>query len=815
MNLARWEEIKPLLDQVLDLLPEKREAFLAENCGEDAELRAELEAYLLLEGQVDDFEQPLFDLIAGRPPEYRAGERLDRYVLERELARGGMGVVYLGQRIDGEFEKAVVVKVMRKGFDTGDFIRRFHNERQILADLEHPNIARLLDGGTTRDGLPFLVMERIEGRRLDDWVREERPMVEKALHLFLEICGAIHAAHQRLVVHCDLKPSNILVTPDERSKVLDFGIAKVLRQDADGGTRSLVHRLGSPRYASPEQIAGEAISTSTDVFSLGCLLFFLLTGKPPRARSDEAVLPEIPSQAVQSSFASSAGADGEAIRRRRRRLRGDLDAIISKAMAWQPADRYSSAGALADDIQCHLENLPVSAQSLTWSYFLRRFLRRHRQQVVFGVSLLLLAVVALVVLRGFYWQSRIQESRAMGMRDAYLEMLEVYDPTADESRAEAARSAVEEILRNESFRDDRDRALIYDRMGRLFYRLEFLDEALQLHERALALRRQTSESNLADQAASLNNLALVARKVGDLERASALYEESLMLHDRMEGDSEPEKLDILLNLAAVRAELGHRDEAEKLYRETLEKRRSLFGPRSMQVARSLNNLGDLLFRMGRLDEAESLFRQSLALRSEILGPDHPKVLTAAMNLAAVLEALGATSESIELYRSVVEQRRQAFGEEHPTTARAKSSLAYALLGRSTSTDLEAARALLEDALAVYGAEYGLTNEATRIIQRNLAATLLAQGDVTRAEMVIRQVLDASDDWRQRGSWRFADVRSLLGACLLERGDIQTARPFLYESWIPIAEQRGQNSRPAREARSRWDAYLARIGDSPS
>ncbi|MCB1055298.1 MAG: protein kinase, partial [Acidobacteria bacterium] len=212
MTNQRWSEVKTLLDRALDLPPHERREFIEEHCGQDRELRSELEAYLELEPEVDDlFELPLLDLIAGRPPEYRGGERIGSFRLEGEIARGGMGVVYHASRVEGGFEQDVAIKVLKRGFDTGDFVRRFRTEQQILADLVHNNIVRLLDGGATEDGLPYLVMESVEGTRLGTYCAEAHPDLDQRLDLFLKVCDAVHVAHQHMVVHCDLKPSNILV----------------------------------------------------------------------------------------------------------------------------------------------------------------------------------------------------------------------------------------------------------------------------------------------------------------------------------------------------------------------------------------------------------------------------------------------------------------------------------------------------------------------------------------------------------------------------------------------------------------------------
>ena len=382
MTPERWQRIDALFDAALDRPTEERDAFLAEACDGDAELRCEVDELLAAEAASARY-------LEGGPDPRQAAEILERdgkperlgpYRLLEPIGEGGMGVVYQAVRDDEEYARDVAVKVIRRGFESPELLLRFRAERQILARLEHPGIARLYDGGTTPDGRPYLVMERIDGRPIDDWAEGRRLEVEARLALFLDVCAAVEHAHRNLLVHRDLKPDNVLVTASGDVKLLDFGIAKPLEPGSLTRDELVRTRTGqqpmSLAYASPEQIRGEPVTTASDVYALGILLYELLTGRHPHRTENSAphelaraICETEPERMSQAADRSSALAQ---------RLRGDLDTVVAKALAKDPARRYGSAAALADDLRRHLAGEPVRARPATWSYRTAKFLRRHR-----------------------------------------------------------------------------------------------------------------------------------------------------------------------------------------------------------------------------------------------------------------------------------------------------------------------------------------------------------------------------------------------------------------------------------------------------
>jgi eukaryotic-like serine/threonine-protein kinase len=396
----RWQHIKRVVGDALDVEPARRAAFVQEACGQDTKLRAEIESLLAGTGErLETFADELDSSLRGQNEETtRAGERLGAYEVVREIGRGGMGAVYLARRADEQYDKQVAIKVLKRGTDTDEVLRRFRAERQILARLDHPNIARLLDAGTTDDGLPYFVMEYVEGERITEFCSRHNLSVRERLELFLKVCAAIHFAHQRLIVHRDIKPGNILVTADREPKLLDFGIAKLL-DDAEGGIEVTApdrQRL-TPGYASPEQVRGDAITTVSDVYSLGALLYELLTGAPPHrfgsAHPSPTELFHVIAEQEPASPSSAAPA-----------LRGDLDNILLQALRKEPARRYPGVNAFAEDIRRYLNNFPVRARRDTFGYRTSKFVKRHR------VGVAAAAVVALALIGGItvaVWQARV------------------------------------------------------------------------------------------------------------------------------------------------------------------------------------------------------------------------------------------------------------------------------------------------------------------------------------------------------------------------------------------------------------------------
>ncbi len=407
----QWPRVNELFDAAAELQEPERSRFLEKECAEDRALRVEVESLLASDAEASEFiEEPVGTLpreLFSDPNSEIAGQQFGAYRIVREIGRGGLGTVYLAERADDEYRKEVAVKLVRRGLDTDDILRRFRHERQILAQLDHPNIGRLIDGGTTENGRPYFVMEYVQGRTLLDFCAAQKLDTNERLRLFRKVCAAVSYAHQNLVIHRDLKPSNILVTEDGTPKLLDFGIARLLTPEEKAMTQTIpALRVMTPEYASPEQIKGGAITTSSDVYSLGVLLYELLTGQKPyrlTSRSAEEV-----SRAVTDQEPTRPSNNQKSEIRNQKSLRGDLDNIILMALRKEPERRYATVERFSEDIRRQLAGLPVSAHQDTFQYRTAKFVRRNKTGVVAALLVLLALVSGLIAT---LWQARVAQAQ--------------------------------------------------------------------------------------------------------------------------------------------------------------------------------------------------------------------------------------------------------------------------------------------------------------------------------------------------------------------------------------------------------------------
>ena len=690
MTPEHWQTVKRILETALDREAPERERYLDEACAPGTELRREVDALLALEVEADGFlEEPAFDLHGGTPEPPVEGRTIDRYRLIREIGAGGMGRVYLAERADAAFEQRVAVKILKRGLDTDDVVARFRRERQILANLEHPHIARILDGGTTEDGLPYLVAEYVEGTPIDRYCEHHELTVAQRLDLFCRVCDAVQFAHQNFVVHRDLKPGNILVTEDGSPKLLDFGIAKLLSPDGEDAYRT---RLGvhfvTPEVASPEQLRGERITTATDVYSLGVLLYTLLTEHNPhtlhgtsREAIERAVLEDLPDR-------PSLVAPTEL----RRTLRGDLDNILLKALRKEPDRRYGTPRELADDIERYLSELPVTASGDAWSYRLPKLLKRYKLAVAAASLILLLVTSFTVIAVSLFNQTDRQRQRAERISSFLEEMITASEP----ARARGEELTVREALDSgrKTILDGLDeepelKAELMSTMARVYDSLGLYDDARELFSKALALRRRTLGDDDVLVAESLQGLSGVLLSLGYPDKAEELLREALEIERKHYGEDDPRYLQSLNNLAIIFETRHEFDRAEPLHREVLEKKKRLLGPDDPEVALSLHNLAKDVFYQHRPKEAETLYRQALVLRERQAGEDSPEVARTLNSLGSVVEAEGRLDEAEALYRRALAVRRKLYPKGHRDLAVSLSNLGRLLLIRGRYDEAEA------------------------------------------------------------------------------------------------------------------------------
>ncbi|MFQ5572027.1 MAG: tetratricopeptide repeat protein, partial [Rhodothermales bacterium] len=713
----RWQQVAGLLESALAMPPEQRTPFLDQACPDDPDLRREVAILLNAHDQAGDFLQEidadqataLIESVGGAATE---GQRIGPYQLVRELGRGGMGAVFLARRADEQFEQQVALKLIKRGMDSEAILRRFLHERQILARLHHPNVARLLDGGVSDEDRPYFAMEYVEGVPLTDYCDGHRLDVEARLRLFEKVCRAVQYAHTNLVVHRDLKPSNMLVTEKGELKLLDFGIAKLLGHDeTEAGEGTLTEaglRVMTPEYAAPEQIRGETITTATDVYALGVVLYELLTGHRPyqfERRTPEEVAhvigeaqPERPSTAVSQSAEVRRGdgttetitpegvsrARGTQPERLRRRLSGDLDTVVLKALRKEPERRYASAEAFVEDIRRHLAGLPVTAQKDTLAYRASKFVRRHTVGVAASAALAMLAILAV----GFAVAMALQQAKTAQeatkteqVKDFLVSLFEMSDPDASKGETITAREMLDAgAARIETELADQPevQAEMMDMMGEVYWKLGLYDPAQPLFERALTLRRTLLGNEHEDVATSLNNLALLLYEKGDYDTAEPLFREALAMRRKLLGQEHPDVAISLNHLALLLQRTGDYDAAEPLYREALAMKRKLLGEEHPSIAIGLNNLALLLRDKGDYDAAVPFLREAVAMWRKVQGEEHTDLATGLQNLASLLRRKGDYAAAEPLYREALVMRRKLLGREHPSVATTLSGLATLL-----------------------------------------------------------------------------------------------------------------------------------------
>lgn len=732
MDPERWSRVGALFHGALERPPAARASFLEEACRGDDALRAQVERLLAADRGahplVDAFEsgalQPAQESLIGR--------EIGVFRLEERVAVGGMGVVYRATRQDGLFEQEVAVKLVRAELASETLIRRFELERRTLAALHHPNIAQLVDGGATADGRPYLVMEFVRGTPIDQYCDARRSTIEERLRLFVTVCRAVHFAHQNLVVHRDLKPSNILVDENGAPKLLDFGIARLLDAEDEEHAPGLTRTGGlilTPEYASPEQLTGGAVTTAIDVYSLGIVLYELLTGhKPYRSDSrsplewQRAVLERLPTRpsSLVASLESLLASEGrpatpaaELAARRgleprgwKRRLRGDLDRIVLMALRKEPLRRYASVRDMADDIERHFSAHPVLARADSWSYRARKFVQRNRLAVASALAVLAALVFGIFAARRGELAAEAQAEHARIEAESFesiasflMNTILVSAEGADAGDLAAQRRRI--LLHAEQVRRmhagaDHLRANLLDSLGRVAQRLGLGSEAEGLIREALDIRTQTFGTDSLEYALSLRSLGLVHHARGELSAAAELFEKALLLHRTHPTETHTDVAALANDLAACRRGLGRWNDAETLHREALELRRAR-GPGSLDVAESLNNLAQVEMDQGRVAEALVHLEEALAIRRTILGTEDPLTLQSFSNLAPAYWISNRRDEALALL-DLAEAASKTLGVDgEEGLAQLLSNKATMLIGMKRH---EAAEAALDEALAL-------------------------------------------------------------------------------------------------------------------
>ncbi|MFO7800601.1 MAG: tetratricopeptide repeat protein [Rhodohalobacter sp.] len=801
MDKKKWENTEAEFDALFDLSEcdkkKRLETLREENPQLYEDLKhllelAENSKHFLEEGR-DKYLNSLFkDLVAESAPETEddfVPRNVGRYKLLKQIGRGGMGNVYLAERSDGLFERKTAIKFVRTELNNREVKKRFNREKKIQASLDHPSIARLYDASTDEHGVPFLVMEYVDGQPITTYSDENNLSVRQRVELFISVCKAVQYAHQNLIIHRDLKPSNILINPEGECKLLDFGIAKLLDQEGDLPELTQTgQQYFSMKYAAPEQIQNRPVNTLTDVYSLGVLLYELLVGSLPYSITEKTTYGEFERKICVDPVSKPSSV----VRKSKdlyKQLQGDLDNIVLKALEKSPERRYRSAEALADDLKRYQDNLPVSARPAGIIYRSRKFIQRNKKISSFA------AVLLITVLSGLYYHTteiskerdiaKIQRDLAeleasktarvsefvvglfeqsdpysssgkeltvgsllaqgrdrietldeapLVQAEMYMVLARVYRSLAEHETAHKLSGQALNLLKEQASPDTVSLASAWTMRSYTLSSLGRYGEAEEAHRQALELTSPENKPLLAER---LNNLGLALFSLGRLCESQELLEEALNLR-KAELPESAELAASLNNLALVLAAQDQLEEAEPLYKASLEMRRSVLGNEHPTTTYSMTNLATLLDQMNRLEEAETNYREALRMRRNIFGDDHPAVASVLYQIGWLQSRRGELDQARSHLEEALEIRSRVLGSDHPSTAVILN--AAAVVARDMG-ELDQAEEWLDRTLSIYRSVFGDSHHDIALVLANMGQTKHLKGDFAEAERLLLEALE--------------------------------------------------------------------------
>jgi eukaryotic-like serine/threonine-protein kinase len=782
MNTQRWQSVKELLHQAMLLPTGQRGPFLDEVCASDASLRAELESLLSAEEHVRSsfLESPALadkliaaDLLIGESSPLEAGQVFEqRFQLVRKLGEGGMGQVWLSEQTS-PVRRQVALKLIKAGMYDEGMVQRFRAERQLLAIMDHPAIAKVFDAGATPQGQPYFVMEYVPGLPITEYSDRKKLKIRDRLELFIQACEGVQHAHQKAIIHRDLKPANILVVEVDGKavpRIIDFGLAKVTAPQVSGETlfTQLGHLVGTPGYMSPEQADPRVrdIDTRTDVYSLGVILYVLLTGSLPfetmlkekqpldellrKLREEEPPRPSTKVSTDRGTSAITAEARSTEPRQLVSQLRGDLDWITMKALEKDRDRRYGSASELADDIGRYLNHEPVLAVPPSAIYRARKFARRYRVALITASTFALVLVAATAV----SIQQSLRASRETAVAQAVNDFLQndllaqasatrQSGPRAKPDPDLKVRTALDRAagkIEGKFEKQPEVEASIRDTIGQTYMDLGLYPEAGKQLERALDLYRRALGAGDPKTIKTMSRLGRIADLQGRFPQAEALFSQALESQRRVLGPEHPDTLASMSGLANVYYSEGKYPEAERLHSQTLEIRRRVLGREHPDTLVSMNGLAIAYQVQGKYAQAEELSSQTLEIRQRVLGPEHPETLSSMNNLAIVYSMENKRAQAEALYSQTLEIRRRVLGPEHPYTLSSMINLAtiYYYEGK-----YEQAEELHSQTLEIKRRVLGPEHPDTLTSMNNLAAVYAVQGKYAQSEEMFTKAVETS------------------------------------------------------------------------
>jgi eukaryotic-like serine/threonine-protein kinase len=773
-----WEKLEKLFYAALEMHAQERVEFLDQACEGDTGMREQVESLLAAAGKTDGFlDRPVLEAVQEVNFSGAAiGLHVGAYKILRVIGEGGMGIVYLAARADDLYQRQVAIKVVRAGFDlNAAMVLRFGSERQILANLDHPNIARLFDGGVTADGMPYLVMEYVDGVPIDRFCQSRQLNLTQRLQLFCEVCSAVDYAHKNLIVHRDIKPVNILVTANGVPKLLDFGIAKLLDGELAGqGQTRTVDRLMTPEYASPEQVRGEQVTTATDVYALGVLLYELLTGERLfrlKTASPLEVVQIICEREPVAPSEAPVAEDSHATPYGRRSLRGDLDNIVLTAVRKEPSRRYVSVAALAADIQAYLKGYPVQARTDGWIYRSGKFIRRHKAGVA-ATAAMVLALIAFSIGMGLLARRATREKlTAQREREFLASVFQAATPDESHGKEITARQLLDQAaqrIHRELSREPQLQAPLLDDIGYAYQRLGHYPEAQAMLQHSYDLRKDWGGNQTPEFASTEDQLGTVLRLQGKYRSAEPLFRDSLEVRTRKLGTNSLEVAQSLADLGECLYLEDRFEDAEPILRQALELNRKL-DPNSGFGTR--NYLALVLESKGNYQEAGQLLREALELSRRTEGTSSSDYANTLHNLAGVQIDSGNLTGAEATEREDLALRIRLLGPDHPDTAYSLNNLGWILLEKG---DWQGAQPYLADDLRILRTQLGSTHPRFATAMGNWGHMLEEKGDDRAAEEDYRQALTILQQARGNENLGSAKILAYLGSLKLDEGDAREA-----------------------------------------
>lgn len=821
MSAGRTSPVKEVFLEALELDPQERARFLAERCGDDSTLRADVEKLLAADSRVHTrFLAGALSASADRG----LPERIAHFRILRRIGEGGMGSVFEAQQ--DHPRRKVALKIIRMAMASESVRRRFEYEVQILGQLKHPGIAQIYEAGTHDDGhglVPYFAMELVQGRTLLEFARDQHLATRQRLMLMADICDAVHHAHQKGVVHRDLKPANILVELDSgipKPKILDFGVARATHSDIQQATMhtEVGQLVGTLSYMSPEQVAGrsEDVDIRSDVYALGVILYELLADRLPYELHGHSIA-EAGSiiRDLQPTRLSSVDTS----------LRGDIETIAGKALAKEKERRYPSAAEMAADIRRYLNDEPIVARPASHAYQLRKFARRNKALVsaiaaIFLTLVLGIIAVSVALVRATEAERVAMEQSEKSQRSAakatavntfLQEMLASVDPAQALGHEATVRQALDAAAAKIDAGSLRDQPEIETELrttiGSTYEALGLYPEAESQLRAAVDLARKHYGPEHQSVMVPLDHLALVNSSLGRFPEAEKLFREALVISRRIHGERSASTATLLQNIGGTLRSQHKYDEAERFYRDALIIRREIHGADHLDVAQSINSLALLGQDKGDLAAAEPLFREALAMRRRLLGEKHPVLAGALNNLAGLLQSRGKLAEAESLLREALDMRRALLGPEHPDVAQSLNNLGLYLYENQNYAEAES---LYREALAIWRKTLPAGHPNLGNCSAGLGVVLIGLDKHAEAETHLRESLSIREATYPEGHWARYSALSALGASLAGQGKFQEAEPLLLTGYQGIAKQPGLPVKHQRRALERlvglYDAW---------